>query len=220
MRLHYALPVLCLALVACATTQANTLRFTLAVKNADGTEKTQATGAAARMVERRMQSLKQDIKPGDVTIEGDTLSLVIRDPEAEEGLRERLAQPFTLRIMVETDPATADITNENYGSFKETGLTEKHVDWVKAFDDGPNGTARADMQFTEEGKALLKTVFAQNQGKKIGIFVRETLMSLKKVDAKDTTGGITVDGIPSMELASAFADDVNAGLHVVLTEQK
>jgi Tfp pilus assembly protein PilX len=210
--------LLALTLVACST---NVLQYDLKYNVQDTNRQAALASAAARVIERRLSNLEQVPEQGNVVVQGNRLTIKPKDTETADALREQLMQPFSISLMVETDAAHADITNEKYGSFKETGIKEAQFDSVELKTGNGAGTSSAAVFFTPEGKAMLTKVFRENQGKAIGIFVRGTLMSKRVIDASNITQeNITIDGIPTAELASAFTDDVNVGLHVNFTEVK
>lgn len=211
-----SLPLLLLAsiaVVACNASDRYTLRFS---EDIDAAKRTELTSAAVRVVEGWMSGIQKELGSYALDINGDEaeLSLQLPDRETAEKLRERLTAPFEMRIMTKVDDGQGDISHETFGSFKETGLTEKHFAWAEATGGSVPGIGAVIMTFTPEGQQLLAAMFEQNKGKTIGIFVRGVLVSQKVVDETDTKHSLFIDGIPKMERARVFADDVNVGLHV------
>lgn len=214
-----AIASLTLLLTACG---AKTVRLNAETDMKDLLRLSLLKDAIARTIDGRLAAkekklLSLDMKEGEASL---TIEAKVSDAEAAELLMAGLTAPFTMEIMKQVDAGMGDIISEKYGEFKETGLTTKYFDWVHAgtgviVNGTPNGSVIID--FTKEGQTLLQDIFRQNRGKEIGIFVRGMLMSKKTVDKTDTQTGISIDGIPSMSLANAFADDVNVGLHVKFT---
>ena len=95
-------------------------------------------------------------------------------------------------------------------------MTEEHLEWVEAAEELDN-KGRITLSFSPEGRELMRTVFRQNVGRNIGLFVREKLVAKLQVDTAELKDDIIITGIPSPELARVFADDVNVGLHVIFT---
>ncbi len=220
MRLRTILPALSLVFLAACGAGGSMLSFTYTVDSQEGTRKTDLASASARVFERRLLGLDQEVQRGDVTVDGDTLDVKVKGKDVAEALLHQMAQPFFMEIMVEAEATKADISHPELGSFQKTGIEKQHFDWVSVQSSVQPGKMAAHISFTPEGQKLLKDVFSQNQGKKIGIFLRGNLMSQKLIGPTDTQGRITVDGIPGTELASVFADDVNVGLHVTFAEVK
>ena len=63
----------------------------------------------------------------------------------------------------------------------------------------------------------MKDLFAESEGKNIGIFIRNQLVSKLLVDTDELIDDIIITDIPTVQLANVFADDVNVGLHVTFT---
>lgn len=200
------------ALASCG--KAVSVQYTMTFDSQETGRKLDLASASGRMIERRLMGLKQDPDRGDVSVQGDLLTVKVKDAKTAEILTEQITQPIDLHVMVEADDASADIRNEQYGAFKDTSLGGQHIDWVSAKASSQKGKAVVVINFNPQGKELLNTIFEQNRGKKMGIFVRGILMSQKLIDDKDTQSSIMVDGVPNLELALTFADDVNVGVHV------
>ncbi len=212
MRLRLLAPALSILLLA-ACQSGSMLSFSMTLDSKDPKRVEDLERSTERMIERRLDALGQEVKTGDVSAAKGTVSVRAENAELGDALAGQITLPFAMRVMLESTDGKPDVTTENFGGFDETDLTEKQIDWVTA---GPaaGGGASAVITFTEDGGTKLKTLFTENQGKKMGIFLRGVLMSVKTIDATDVHTSIAVDGIPNLELASTFADDVNVGLHV------
>lgn len=209
------LPILATSLLllsACGSVKSS---YEVSFERAEGERVEYLKEAVVRVIQGRMANLQKKLKSSEYSeSNGKTiLTLNVSDQEAADILREQLTTPFTIRIMTEVPAGQGDVHSEKHGDYAETGLTEEHFDWVDAAPtDGGKGTAT--LHFTDEGKQRLKDIFTQNRGKVIGIFVRDQLMSKKLIEAGDTQESIAIDNIPSSDIATIFADDVNVGLHV------
>lgn len=213
-----ALAALTLVLTGCA----KTVEFTVAFDTQDPARRTELEAAVGRVIEGRMLAKGKKIVKQGMTLSGSGAVLTVRvsDAEAAKLLSDGLTTPFTMSIMKQVPAGQGDIISEKFGEFKETGITTVHFDWVAmALSITEAGASQGSVviNFTKEGQKLLKQTFAKNRGGVIAIFVRGQLMSRKLVDAKDKQGTIQIDGIPGEDLAKAFADDVNVGLHVTFT---
>lgn len=219
MRKLFAVVGLSLLLTACGS---QTVRFSLAFDTEDTVRKSELTAAIARTVEGRLEAKKKSAKSQGIKEENGSTILTVEASDAEGAtvLQEGLTAPFTMSIMKQVEEGQGDIVSETYGEFKETGIKTEHFDWVTpGTKTDANGQLKGAVviAFTPKGQELLKTIFAANRGGAIGIFVRGQLMSMKMIDFTDKQTSIAIDGIPSGELAAAFADDVNVGLHVTFT---
>lgn len=209
-----------LLLAACNKSAGITLREQLNFRTSDQTRIQQLTDASVRVIEARLAASQKKLvsfkldKSGGNTV----LSLTVPDQATADLLQQELSAPFKLRIMSQVPTGQGDLSTDKYGDFKETGITEKSVDWVQP--GLRNGKGAVVIKFTPEGATAVNKVFADNQGKLVGVFVRDRLMSAKTADKTDNKGSIAIDGIPSPEVASIFADDVNTGVYVTFAQVK
>lgn len=175
--------------------------------------------AVTRVIERRLEAMGENVRGLDISQkeEGPELTFTVETEAAADLLRDDVTAPFELQIMRETKPGeTPTIEIEGHGGFITTGITEEHLEWVDASEE-PDNKGRITLGFTKNGRELMRTVFKQNVGKNIGLFVRERLVAKLQVDTAEVRDDIIITGIPSPELARVFADDVNVGLHVTFT---
>ncbi len=208
---------ICVLLAACG--RAVEARYQLSFNTTDTGRLTELSLAVTRIVERRLQSMGEEVRNLDVTQTsgGPELSFKIETQAAADLLREDLIEPFKLSIMRAVKPGeTPQLEVEAHGGFIDTGVSEEHLEWVLATEE-PDNRGRISLQFTEEGRELMRKVFKQNVGKQIGLFVRGRLIAKLQVDTAELKDDIIITGIPSSELARVFADDVNVGLHVTFT---
>lgn len=198
----------------------STVTYTLSFDTQSSEEQTALSLASIRVIERRLERigelvLKKDIVTEDGTI---SLSLVLKNPEAAETLTRELIQPFSLAIMEEAPEAEAETVVAGHGGFRSTGITQVHLKRVDAGEDiQAPGKGQAILFFTEEGREHMTEAFRKNKGKAIGLFIRGKLVSKLLVETDTVLDTILIREIPSVELASIFADDVNVGLHVTFT---
>jgi hypothetical protein len=208
---------LALALSACVPTSAFHLKF-------DTTEPTiqkELLSASLRVISRHLQAMNATLKDQNVerSSDGATITITMDNKVALAKLGERLLEPFSLALMKqveENDPA-ATIKLAGHGAFAETGIDQTSLAWVYSMkDDQHPEKGKIQLVFTEQGQATLKKVFKATKGKMIGIFVRGILVS-KVVSPGDAKEKIIIDNIPSQDLADAFADSINVGMHVTFT---
>ena len=174
--------------------------------------------ASKRVVERRMQSIGEDIIDLNLKRVGEDAQIYVEAEEkiALELLSENLMEPFVLEVMEEAPSDTADITIESHGGFSSTGVNGSHILWMQS-DEQANGRGKITISFSEEGRELMGKVFKKNIGKSIGLFVRGQLVSKLLVETDELKDDIIITDIPSIDLANVFADDVNVGVHVIFT---
>lgn len=197
-----------------------TITYDLTIDDAYADQKSELAFAGMRVIERRLKRIGEEILEKDITANEGTpaITLTLGDKVARDILTEELLQPFTLRLMTEAvDGESADITVAGHGGFTETGLTEDHITWAEASPDTDPSKGHVTLTFTQDGRSIMKDVFAQNDGKYIGLFVRERLMSKLLVESPKLMDDIVIREIPSSEIAHIFADDINVGLHVSFT---
>ncbi|NOS68102.1 MAG: hypothetical protein HOO67_07140 [Candidatus Peribacteraceae bacterium] len=214
------LPALALTflLVACS----KTVTLNVAFDSQDPVRLDQLKASLERVVVGRMESKGKKVTKQALVTKDDatTLTVTVSDADGAQVLSDGLTTPFTMSIMKQVEAGLGDIISEKFGEFKETGIETKHFDWVAPtllVTEAGASQGSVVLKFTPEGQTLLKEMFAKNRGSVIGVFVRGQLMSKKLIDAKDKQDAIQIDGIPSADLANAFADDVNVGLHVTFT---
>ncbi|MFA6039851.1 MAG: hypothetical protein WCV62_01965 [Candidatus Peribacteraceae bacterium] len=203
-------------LLLAGCTQPNT-GYTITIQETGTAHAQELRDAAVRVVERRAERLGQKLQATHVTTAGDdaVLRFALQNTAVGEVLTQELTAPFSFRVMVEASKEEADIWHEKSESgYKETGVTEQHISWITATATQDRTRGMALILLTPEGQTLLAQAFERNQGKQMAIFVRDVLMSRKRIGLEDKKGSIQIDNIPSPQVASIFADDVNVGLHV------
>ncbi len=213
-------------------TNSDTVRYTLKIDASDSTKRTELAQAAERVAKGVVSSMKEnekqitvtdaslDTKPADPV-----LTITLNDAQAVPTLTDVLTSGFTFHILAEhPDIATADQVvaapdGTKKQGFKETGITETMLEGVTA--GAMPGTQYGEVQlnFTPTGRDLLKQVYKQNQGKVIGIFVRNRLISTMKIETPEPKEDLRILNVPSQSLAKTFADDVNVGLHVTFAPE-
>lgn len=183
---------------------------------ANPAQRTLLLPAVKRVVERRLENIgevpeKLEVDPVGST--GGKLTVRLAEPAAAETLDRQLQGPFTLRVTIATGEKDAEVTVEGQGGFKQTGITEAHIDWMTAVAE-LEGKGRVVIAFTPEGRTLMGNLFKKNKGEYLGLFVRDRLMAKLLIDSDTLQEDIVITGIPTLEIAQAFADDVNVGLYV------
>lgn len=202
-------------LVGCGGPVSMQYRLTFDVQDPEHVEL--LTKSTVRVIQRRLDRLgaqlyaQQTIQDPD----GATLELSISDAAAAEALSQEMTAPFDLQIMRQTT-GSGDITVEGFGTFMKTGVTGDDIELVASLlqDDG---TATVQIKLTDEGQKEMATLFKENVGKDLGLFVRGKLVSALTIRSAELPNPLSIDGVPDLELANTFADDVNVGIHVTVT---
>lgn len=220
-RTSFALLFLSLALVSCG---GSTARFSLVFDTKEAMRVEELKNATERVISRRLEARDKKLEASKFQTVNDVTTMDVKtsDSEGLQLLKDGLVQPFKIEVLKQVEAGQGDIISEKFGEFKETGLKTEHFAWITAGSRtfGAQEQGFVEIEFTPEGQAILKKIFTENQGEVIGVFVRGMLISKKLVESKDLQlNGITIDGIPRAELAEAFADDANVGLHVTFTAQ-
>lgn len=207
-----------LLLTACSSERTARYRLTFDV---DGVDQQQLlTTASMDVIDRRLAHLGvQGSDKQTLTQNQDTIIAVrLPNQEAADALTAELVEPFDLAIMSETAPGEAvDVTIEERGNFTKTNITHDDFIWVDARKDPKSGKGEVRLQLTEEGRTKIRALFQRMEGKSIGIFVRERLVSLLTVQTGDVPNDLIIQDVPSADIATIFADDMNVGLHVTFT---
>jgi preprotein translocase subunit SecD len=208
------------AILLLAGCTSNAINYQLTFNLTDPAIQSDLTSRSLRVIDRRLERIGERVMKNSITKneEGVLLTLELSDAVAIDTLSEELTAPFTLRIMrqaVGTEAPDAVVTG--HGGFMETGLTEAHLNWADAREDPATQKGEVRLTFTPEGRALLADVFKKNKGKYIGLFVRDKLVSKLLVETDELKETIIIRDIPSPDVASIFADDLNVGLHVTFT---
>ena len=205
-------------LLLLAGCEAQTFTYNVTLNTQDADKRSELIKAVRRVVERRLQAIGEepsiDVRneQGQIIVDVD-----VEDPIVGETLTDQLQEPFTMRIMTQVADGKGDVTIEGQGSFKESGITEKHLLWVTAGPDTNPEKGRVLLEFSEDGRKLMGQMFRQNSGKYIGLFVRNRLVSKLLVESSEVKETILITDIPSPILAEIFADDLNVGLYVIFT---
>ena len=195
-----------------------TVSYRLTFDSTDPATVEELSKAAIRVAERRLDRLGATITEQKIAkdVDGVTVELRISDAASAEALTSELTAPFDMQIMVETTEQ-ADITVEGFGGFKLTPVNGDDIVNILAAMNPEDKTGVVRINFTPEGLEEMRDLFRANVGKNIGLFVRGRLVSALTVESADLPNPLVIDGIPNVEMAMIFADDVNVGLHVTVT---
>ena len=209
-----------LLLTACGSNEPTTLNYNITFDTEIPERMNDLSLAARQVMERRLASMEANLIDYDVSHNKETMetniSVEIDDKEAAEQLNLELTTPFNfeVRYLIE-EPVEGDIEVENLGSFRATGVTGEDVDWVLGEAvDGPLNQGRVIIGFTDEGVTKMQTIFSEQNGSTVGLFVRSRLMASMEINGDTITRTIEIPGVPSGDLAKVFADDMNVGIHM------
>ncbi len=201
------------SLAACSSNASVPVRYDVTYTDVAADRAETMPAAITNVIGGRLARL--GVMPTDLKVEATgsgAVATVSAPSAAADQVTAELTSPYTLRFMRQTGTGeTVAVQVEKFGNFSESGLNETHVDWIEAGTDA-EGLGRVMISFNDAGHELLAKLAQSDVGRQYGVFAKGKLISLFTMDA--TFGGdIVLNKIPSAELASVFADDVNVGLH-------
>lgn len=217
MRKSLTLFLLSATLLAACNSE-KTLSYDLTFTPTDSGKNLELVSAVERVVKRRMAALNVE---GTVVVvpspdQSAKLTAKVNGRANAKKVEETLAKPFEFDLRVqkteEIDP------NKEIGeNWTTTGVTGKDIVWARVVGDRVSGQIGVELQITPEAKGRLQAVFDANVGRKVGIFVRDFLVSDFTIGTNKLQERLVVSGIPNTTVAQVFADDVNVGLQVQFT---
>lgn len=174
--------------------------------------------SALRLMERTAEKLETRLLDKEVTPGAGSgaasVTVALQSAKSIPLFTEELTRPFTLAFMLEAPKGPKTLDVEGHGSFQDTGVGQHDVFWAESAADPLTGKGAVRLLFTKEGYEKLRVLLDKNKKKSVGLFVRGRLVST--LTAESLKEHVVIQGIPSGELASAFADEVNVGLHVTI----
>lgn len=207
-------------LAACA--QETTLKYEVTLRAPDATKAMILTEAVERVLIRKMTA--QSIENPMVTVVPSgtgsaILSIVVPDENTADIVRNLVEEDFTFDLRIEDTAATG----QQEGAFdparwQPAGITGALVTWVQAVGNSRTNEIGVDMTFNQDGQERIKTIFKENVGRNIGIFVRGLLVSKMNIVSADIGDTLSISGVPSAAIAEVFADDVDVGLLTTIQE--
>lgn len=216
-RLTFSLLSLVL-LTACGASSSVTYKLDMNVT--DMALRQELATQSLRVMGRRLETMGVLIDDDTTTVEAETaeISITAESQEALDELTTQLQKPFDFKVMREADAGeTAEITVEGHGGFMSTGITGADLEWVQGREDATTKKGEVRLVFNTAGREKMADLFKDMNGKVIGLFVRNQLVSKLQVDTPELKDDIVIREIPTGELAIVFADDVNVGIHVTFT---
>jgi hypothetical protein len=203
-----------LTLAACSSGEPVAVRYDINYRDLPINKVDVILDSVQHVIQGRLASL--NTTPADLKVvasgSGAIATLSIPADAADE-LTRQLTSPYTLRFLRQSGSGeTVTQSVAKYGNFSDSGLTEEHVLWVEAGTD-KDGLGTVSIALNDAGHTLLKTLSASDAGRQYGLFAKGRLISLFTMQAS-FGGDISLEKIPSPDLAAIFADDVNVGLHV------
>lgn len=143
------------------------------------------------------------------------VTITTPDAQVHDAVKHVLSQPFSFDLRLENGQTVeGDLSTIDWAT---TGIDGSMLTWVQAIGNKETSEVSLDLQFNDEGKAKLETLAGAQQGKRLGIFVRDVLVSMLTIQSGFSAEHVIIGGIPSATVAEIFADDVNVGLHVSFT---
>lgn len=204
-----------LTLAACSGEQK--IVRTMEIRSSDSSKVRTILQATEKVMERRFASLQlKNAHVSVVPLSTNTalLTLTLPDKALAEKFDAILSSPFTFDIRIENLKEKLKKDDPDESEWTPTALTGSSLSWVQAVGNKNTGKVSLELQFTEEGQSLLQSLFQENVGKNIGIFVRDAMMSTFSITRPDVGSSIMIGGVPSASIAEVFSDDVNVGLLV------
>jgi len=209
--------VLGTALTSCGTAN-TTLKYKAEWKNTEASRTPILIESIERVIFRRLAAV--EIKNPTITVTPENaqsaiVTITIDDAEGLPTVERILADPFSFDLRLEKGSTPAgDLSTIEW---QATGIDGSMLSWVQAFGNPQTSEVSIDLQFNELGKATLGSLAKAQQGKRLGIFVRDLLVSMLTIQSGFSAEQVIISGVPSAVVAEIFADDVNVGLHVSFT---
>jgi hypothetical protein len=212
-----------LLLTACSGIP-TTLTYDVTFTTEDSGRMTDLSLATRHVVERRLARLKGNLIDYDVDYNKEEKSTIISvevdNAKAAKALNEEMTTPFTFEVRYHVEEhQEGDIAVEGAGSFRETGIEKSDVDWVIGqTTEPPLNRGRILIGFTDESAPAMQTLFEEQKGNTVGLFVRGRLAAAVQIN-EEFEKVLIIEGLPSGEIAKVFADDMNVGIHMIFTQQ-
>lgn len=189
----------------------------------DNTDRMNDLSLATRhVIERRLGRLEGNLLDYDVAYDKETsvtmIDVKVDSSKAAKVLNEEMTAPFTFEVRyLVTEPTDGDIEAEGVGYFRASGIDKSDVDWVFGETiNPPLNRGRVTIGFIDESTEKMQTLFTEQEGNTIGLFVRNRLTAAVQI-SNDFEKLLVIDGLPSGEIAKIFADDMNVGIHMTFT---
>lgn len=202
------------ALVACGSSI--TLTAPVEVDAKDSARVIQLLQASERVLIRRFAGA--EVKDAVVSVaptsgSGGIVTMKLPDDDAIETAKRILGDSFTfeMKLAVGTKLNEEGVEETEWES---TGVDGNSLMWIQPIRNPNTGELGVELQFDKDGMSKITDVFTKNEGKDLGIFVRDLLVSKLTIGKEAVGDSIVINGIPSERIAEIFADDVNVGLHV------
>lgn len=199
-----------------------TLQYTatFGALKSDAPKRAQLVESLERVLTGKLGALEITDAQVLVTPEDDEAKVVISKltPEQVPQVEDIIKRPFSIDLRLEkTGPKGEDYKQYDPVNWDTTSISTMDIGWVNLIQERETGQAGVELVFTESGRAKLTDLFRKNPNRNVGVFVRDRLVSSLAVNGSDIKERIIIGGIPSLETARIFSDDVNTGLHITLT---
>ena len=218
------LPVLfALTLTACGNSDSVTMNATFDTNGKD--DKASLILATKKIISRRLEMYEADLMNFSVQYNDDNsadITISSSDADATHAVSDAMIEGVDLEIRKQVEEyQDGDITVEKLGDFRATGINGDDVSWVLSRASG-NALNQGEVmiQFTEEGAEKMNTLFTENVGTNIGLFVRGKLAANFAIPDGGFQESIIIPNIPSIEMAEIFADDMNVGTNMTFTQSQ
>ncbi|MEQ1849277.1 MAG: hypothetical protein ABL890_01665 [Candidatus Peribacteraceae bacterium] len=169
-----------------------------------------------RVIVRRLAAMNFMDPAVTVVPENQTSAIVTvkaTTSEMQDAVTHIMTDPFSFEMKLETLQAEDWAASE----WESTGVDGSNLLWVQALGNKQTMEISMDLEFNDQGKKILEELARTKQGKRLGIFVRDILVSMLTIQSGSFADHVLIGGIPSTTIAEVFADDVNVGTRVSFT---
>ncbi len=205
---------LLLFLSACA--QETTLKYQVTLRAPDAAKAMILSEAVERVMVRKMtaQSIEKPIVSVVPSGSGTALlTIKVQDTNTADMVRSLVDEVFTFDLRIEETTASKQPEDKfDPARWQPAGITGALVTWAQAVGNRQTNEIGIDLTFNPAGQEQLKSIFKENVGKNIGIFVRGLLVSKMSIVNPEIGDRLSISKVPSAAIAEVFADDVDVGL--------
>ncbi len=208
-----------LFLVSCQpSTTATDITYRLEIKESGKSHTEELIEAAKRSIERRLDAMGESAESINDREEAGVhyIDIDLTNDNGSGSLTAQLREPFSFEIMKSVPLEDADIVVAETEGYGRTDISTADFAWLTAKGDAsvPTEKGTVEVEFTSEGLADKKALFAAELGKNVGIFVRQRPVYKLLVERADVDSDTLVMNIPQAELGYVFADDMNTSLYI------
>lgn len=197
---------------------ASPLRYHAVMTVEDATKMPILFDVIERVLLRKFAAL--DVKQPEITIipegkDSAIVSIEVASSDDQKTVENIMTDTFSFDMRLDMGTETVDGVETT--KWESAGVDGSMLNWVQAVGNRQTSQVNLELSFDETGKAKLQELAKTQKGKRLGIFVRDVLVSVLQIESGSFADVVVIGGIPSATVAEIFADDVNVGLHVTFT---